>query len=86
MGRCFCSIIETAFTSEQITEYRFRAFRALLEIKDTFNSKLNVFSYEISLFSFNSLGNFMAILCDIEKQWLGKYLKDPSLYQENLLV
>ena len=86
MGSCFCSIIETAFISEQITEYRFRAFRALLEISDTFNSKLNVFSYEISLFSFNSLGNFMAILYDIEKQWLGKYLKDPSLYQENLLV
>ena len=37
-------VIEAVFVSKQITECR---FGALLEITDTFRSKLNIFSYMI---------------------------------------
>ena len=40
----FLLVIEAVFISEEITEYR---FGALLEISDTFSSKLNAFSYMI---------------------------------------
>ena len=40
----FLFVIEVVFISEQITKC---SFGALLEISDTFTSKLNVFSYMI---------------------------------------
>ena len=56
-------VIEAIFISEQITECR---FGALLEITDTFSSKLNVFSYMVLQCWLNILRSFITMVYDIE--------------------
>ena len=47
-------------------------FGALLENSDTFSTKY-VFSYMILQFRLNSMDNFLTMLHDFEKQWLGSF-------------